>query len=362
MKKLFLLIFSIPPAHFLFGQNLVTNSSFEEFYQCPTSYNASTEGKIAPGWTSPTKGTPDLFNACNKGVVGVPNNWAGQSKANTGHGYAGIYVYTFDPTHSYREYLQTELRYPLKKGGEYEIEFFYKLSSNSRYSVDRIGILVSDSSFKSTGDEIIHTPTYEQKSAKTYDKRITGGWEKFFYRYQAKGGERYLTIGNFSTNDQTKSFYISTTKAKEPLLNKQAYFYIDDVRLTPLKEPVQPEIPVTFNLYENYILKNLQFDFDKYHLVEASFPELQKVIAAMKKHTNWQITVRGHTDFMGSDAFNMELSKKRAASVANYLIEQGIQASRITSEGRGKTQPLNNGNSDQARAINRRVEIMFYVK
>lgn len=362
MRSKWYLIFSVFYIPCLSAQNLVPNSSFEEFYQCPSSYNASTEGKIAPGWYSPTKGTPDLFNSCNKGVVGVPNNWAGQSKANTGSGYAGIYVYSATQKKNYREYLQTELKYALKKNGEYEIGFYYKLSSNSKYSIDRIGILLSDSAFKSTGDEIIHVPTYEQKNPKAYDKRITGGWEKFSFHYKAKGGERYLTIGNFSANDETKSFNITASKAKEPLLYKQAYFYIDDVKLIALKEPVQPEIPVTFKLYENYILKNLQFDFDKYHLVAASFPELQKVIAAMKKHKDWLIVVRGHTDFIGTDQFNMELSKKRAASVANYLIQQGIPASRITSEGHGKTQPLNNGTSEEARAINRRVEIMFYVK
>lgn len=356
------LIFLVFLIENLSAQNLVPNSSFEEFYQCPSTYNASTEGKIAQGWTSPTKGTPDLFNACSKGVVGVPNNWAGQSKANTGNGYAGIYVFSVNSKRNYREYLQTQLKYPLKKNGEYEIEFYYKLSSNSKYSIDRIGILLSDSIFQSPIDEIIHAPTYEQKSPKAYDKRVTGGWEKFSYHYKAKGGEHYLTIGNFSTNEETLSFNIATSKAKEPLLYKQAYFYIDDVKLFALKEPVQPEIPVTFKLYENYILKNLQFDFDKYHLVAASFPELQKVIAAMRKHKDWLIIVRGHTDFIGSDEFNMELSKKRAASVATYLAEQGIPVSRITSEGHGKTQPLNDGTSDEARAINRRVEIMFYVK
>ncbi len=362
MKKVFPLIAFSFSTCFLHGQNLISNSSFEEFYQCPSTYNASTEGKIAPGWASPTKGTPDLFNACNKGVVGVPTNWAGQSKANTGNGYAGIYVFSANSKRNYREYLQTQLKYPLKKNGEYEVEFYYKLSSNSKYSIDRIGILLSDSTFQSPIDEIIHTPTYEQKNLKAYDKRITGGWEKFSYRYKAKGGEHYLTIGNFSTNAYTKHFNIATSKAKEPLLYKQAYFYIDDVRLVALKEPVLPEIPVTFKLYENYILKNLQFDFDKYHLVAASFPELQKVIAAMKKHKDWLIVVRGHTDFIGSDQFNMELSKKRSASVASYLMEQGIPSSRITSEGHGKTQPLKDGTSDEARALNRRVEIMFYVK
>ena len=119
-----------------FSQNLVPNPSFEEYYSCPGSYNYGVDGKVAPGWYSANRGTPDLFNSCSKGDAGVPTNWAGHSKAYSGVGYAGIYCYTKT---GYREYLQTELSLPLVQGGKYYIEFYYKLSSNSKFSIDRIG-------------------------------------------------------------------------------------------------------------------------------------------------------------------------------------------------------------------------------
>src|SRR5437868_1580485 len=116
MKKIeFAFCFSVNfLSPFLFSQNLVPNPGFEEYYKCPVSYNSSTDGKIALGWVSPSIGTPDLFNACSKTNVGVPSNWAGYSKANSGMGYAGIYVYNTDPKHSYREYLQAQLVTPLQ--------------------------------------------------------------------------------------------------------------------------------------------------------------------------------------------------------------------------------------------------------
>jgi outer membrane protein OmpA-like peptidoglycan-associated protein len=350
-------------SHFAFSQNLVLNPSFEEFYKCPGSYNASTDGKIAPGWTSPSRGTPDLFNACSKGTAGVPTNWAGHSKANTGFGYAGIYVFNVGKN-SYREYLQATLTSPLQSGGEYLIEFYFKLSSNSKYSIDRIGVLLSDSSFTTTRDEVIHAPTHELILDQVYNKRTTGLWTRFLFTYKAKGGEKFITIGNFSTNEQTKNYFIVASKAKEPMLYQHAYFFIDDVKVQPLHVPEQPVITAApaFKPYEYYVLKNVQFDFDRYHLVPASFSELQKVVEALKKHANWNIIVRGHTDFVGSDQFNMELSNRRAASVAQYLSEHGVASSRITAEGYGKKQPLNEGTSEEARAANRRVEIMFYVK
>jgi outer membrane protein OmpA-like peptidoglycan-associated protein len=347
-----------------FSQNLVPNPSFEEFDQCPGSYNYSTDGKIAPGWTSPSRGTPDMFHSCSKGTAGVPTNWAGYSKANSGQGYAGIYVFKAKSAHSYREYLQATLKSALLKDADYLVEFYFKLSSNSKYSIDRIGVLLSDSSFTTTRDDVLHPPTHEFIMDKPYDKRTTGLWTKFSYRYKAKGGEKLITIGNFSTNEQTKNFFIHFSKAKEPMLNDHAYFFIDDVRVQPLQVPAQPVTPAApaYKLYEYYVLKNVQFDFDRYHLVEASFAELQKVTEALKKHPDWNIIVRGHTDFVGSDQFNMELSLKRANSVKQYLADHGVATHRITAEGYGKKQPLKEGTTEEARAANRRVEILFFTK
>ena len=108
-----------------FSQNLVPNSSFEEFFRCPGSYNYAVDGKLAPGWFSPTTGTPDLFNVCSKGDAGVPTNWAGSTKALSGVGYGGIYVF-LKSRKNYREYLQNELTQPLVCGGKYYVEFSQK--------------------------------------------------------------------------------------------------------------------------------------------------------------------------------------------------------------------------------------------
>ena len=155
---LFVPIFFTQSSH---AQNLVPNGSFEEFFSCPGSYNYGSDGKLAPGWFSANRGTPDLFNSCSKGDAGVPVNWAGQSKAYSGQGYAGIYCYTNTKT-GYREYLQTELAEPLQEGGKYYIEFYYKLSSNSKYSIDRIGLCLDDSAKRRVDDFVVYSkPTYE---------------------------------------------------------------------------------------------------------------------------------------------------------------------------------------------------------
>lgn len=348
------------------SQNLVPNPSFEEFFKCPGSYNYSTDGRLAPGWFSPTAGTPDLYNECSKGDADVPTNWAGFSKAYTGKGYAGIYC--FVKGKEYREYLQTKLTKPLQAEVEYYIEYFFRLSSNSKYSIDRIGLLLSDSADWRTNDEPWGKSTYEYKMASAYS-RTTGIWNKCRFFYKAKGGEQYLTIGNFSGDIETRTFHIKFSKAKEPMLDRGAYYYIDDVRVIAFEEPKKvkekplmvegyPEIKVN----QTYVLKNIYFEFDKYNLINDSFAELDKWISVILQKQNWKIELTGHTDERGSEAYNVELSIHRVEEVADYLISKGIEPSRFKLIGEGKRKPLSAGKDETAHALNRRVEIRFFEK
>jgi outer membrane protein OmpA-like peptidoglycan-associated protein len=346
----------------LLAQNLVSNGGFEEYYTCPGSYNLGVAGKIAPGWVSPTPGTPDLFNLCSKGDAKVPSNWAGYSKANSGNGYAGIYVYT-TLNSNYREYLQALLVQPLEKGVVYRVEFYYKLSSHSKYSIDRVGVLLSDSSFESKKDDIIHRPTYEQIQPSAYDKRTTGTWIKFARQYEAKGGERFVTIGNFSPDKETKNYYIHFSHAREPMLDKGAYYYVDDVRVVRVSEPVVAPPMLTgyptLKENENYVLKNVNFAFNDYALLPSSDVELANLVQVLKYHPEWKVVLTGHTDDVGTDAYNLELSRKRAEAVADFIIKKGINPVRVKTSGVGKQYPLVVSKDETSRAVNRRVELKF---
>jgi OmpA-OmpF porin, OOP family len=343
------------------SQNLVANGSFEQFYKCPGSYNYELTEKLAPSWVSANRGTPDLFNACSTGDAGVPTNWAGYSKAYSGVGYAGIYCYT---KNGYREYLQTEFTEPLIANGKYYIEFYYKLSSNSKYSIDRIGLFISDSAKRRTDDFVVYSkPTYELVLAAAYT-RTTGVWAKCAYMMQAKGGEKFLTIGNFSDTKTTRAFHIHFSKAKEAMLNTAAYYYIDDVRVTRLDQPKieKPLIIVGYpeiKVEQTYVLKNIFFEFDSYQLLGSSFIELDKWIAVVNTKPDWKITLTGHTDERGTNAYNLTLSKQRVQQVANYLAIKGIDINRIATVGEGKNKPLSIGKEEKDHAINRRVEIRF---
>ncbi len=344
------------------AQNLVPNGSFEQYYKCPGSYTTTRTGKIAPGWVSPSTGTPDLFNTCSIGEAGVPTNWAGKSKAYSGFGYAGIYLFIYGREKAYREYLQAEFTTPLQGGVNYLVEFYYKLSSNSKYSIDRIGFLISDSSYQTTEDGVFPvSPTYQNINRTIYS-HTTGYWTRFGFTFEAKGGERFITIGNFSKDSDTRYYFIAGSQALEPLLYKAAYFFVDDVKVVQItKSPTAPLLSgyTEVKTNEDYVLKNIQFKFNDFTLLETSFAELNRVVDILKYNKTWKVVVSGHTDDVGSDAFNLDLSLQRAGSVADYLIERGIDPTRIKTQGFGKQTPLQKGSDEPTRAINRRVELRF---
>jgi outer membrane protein OmpA-like peptidoglycan-associated protein len=145
------------------------------------------------------------------------------------------------------------------------------------------------------------------------------------------------------------------------LLVKAAYFFIDEVKVVQVSNPPAPVLSgySEIKTNENYVLKNIQFKYNDFTLIETSFAELDRVLDILKYNKTWKVVVSGHTDDIGSDSFNLDLSLQRAGSVADYLIHRGIDPARIKTQGFGKQTPLQKGNDDATRAINRRVELRF---
>lgn len=196
---------------------------------------------------------------------------------------------------------------------------------------------------------------------------MSGGWELATGEYKAAGGEKFVIIGNFFDNLSTQFAQLESRKGKSPMLSGSAYFYIDDVAVIPLDPPEipAPQLPevlrwsdgVEVKPDETYVLKNIQFEFDQYVLLPVSFPELDRVVEIMRRQPEWKAELSGHTDYVGTDDYNLELSRNRANSVQNYLISKGISSGRLTARGYGKTKPILGDRNEAARS--RRVEIRF---
>ncbi|MCW5297993.1 OmpA family protein [Herbaspirillum lusitanum] len=99
------------------------------------------------------------------------------------------------------------------------------------------------------------------------------------------------------------------------------------------------------------------FDFDKAVLKPAGKSKLDELVANLKGLNLEVIIAVGHTDSVGSVAYNQKLSVRRAESVKAYLVSKGVEANRVYTEGKGKSQPVADNKSAAGRAKNRRVEI-----
>jgi OOP family OmpA-OmpF porin len=104
-------------------------------------------------------------------------------------------------------------------------------------------------------------------------------------------------------------------------------------------------------------LQGVTFELNSANLTAGSRPILDEVAADLKKYPRLIVELQGHTDSSGADAYNLQLSQRRADSVREYLISQGVPASQLVARGYGETQPAADNKTDAGRAQNRRVEM-----
>ena len=102
---------------------------------------------------------------------------------------------------------------------------------------------------------------------------------------------------------------------------------------------------------------DVSFDHNSDQIRPGLYKELDRIAQIMIKYPQTSILVEGFTDSTGSEAYNQQLSERRARNVSNYLIQRGVAAQRITSVGYGESQPIATNATEAGRQLNRRVEI-----
>lgn len=103
----------------------------------------------------------------------------------------------------------------------------------------------------------------------------------------------------------------------------------------------------------------VEFAFDSAELLSSSYAFLDRLVEIMRRYPYLKLTVSGHTDDVGGDEYNRELSRARAGAVKTYLATMGVYPDYVRVRGFGKSRPLVQDASEQARALNRRVEFSF---
>ena len=370
MKRWLASIFLWLPALVMCAQNLVINGSFETKSYCPSNYNQQTLNTIA-GWWQATDGTPDYFNACSD-KAGVPNNVFGQQPAKDGEAYAGFVTYSVSNKRNYRESLQTKLNRPLVAGEMVCIELYVSAADYCNYVTDGIGILLSEKKVESNlQSELAYVATMSNPRLNMLDE--SKEWQLLSDIYTAKGGEEYLTIGNFKTDKELKVIR-RTADMNDKGYGTWSYMYVDDVKVRPVQRKLEcsceneylasiaVDPPLELNEYTKIKLDAILFDFDQDLLTDEALLQLEDVYVLLKKNRAMYMEISGHTDVVGPDGYNLNLSKRRAQKVIDHLAAKGIDASRLQLTFFGKDAPVADNTTDEGRHQNRRVEFQILEK
>jgi outer membrane protein OmpA-like peptidoglycan-associated protein len=188
-------------------------------------------------------------------------------------------------------------------------------------------------------------------------------WVNLSTIFQAKGNEEYLIIGSNHETEIRRIILTNINKydgRNEYVRDFNMSYLIDSV---VLKKVYCDDLKNIFakldslEIGDSFVLENIQFDFDKSSIQAQSFQYLDKLFEYLEYHAEMRILVIGHTDNIGTDSYNIDLSNMRAKAVVEYLINKGIDKSRLDYKGVGFTQPLRIGGSEEDKELNRRVEI-----
>ncbi len=360
--------------------NYVPNSSFEERERdyCKWNQNGREYMEHVEAWDSPTETTPDFFSTETK-----PTCWSnpkkhsdGKQGPRTGARMAGIKTHGKGGTDTFwHEYLMVELDSALVPGTRYYAEFYTSRAVASERATNNLGIYFSDTAVV-TRDRMPLFFTPQVNEDKVIKSRWNA-WKKVSGVFEVDEEKHFMIIGNFYHDDKTE-----TTEFEEG--RGGAYYYIDDVKvrrakptenLTPQPKrsiPPRPKVvlekaaivstkeikldSIEYKVGNTITLENIFFEFDKSELLPKSEAELEKLLDILTDYPYLSIEIGGHTDNVGSEAYNQKLSEARAKSVVDYLLAARVNPTRVTYRGYGSTKPITSNDTDAGRAINRRVE------
>ncbi len=328
-------------------KNYIPNSSFENFKKKSSKISAAV----------PWKGiaTVDYYQHP------FSNDTSAQKGARTGDCYAGLRYQK-----KYKEFLEVKLAEPLHRGYKYEITYYVRLAFWSNALLKSIGCHFSKVGYKGLGAlNKTNTPDTVCKKGGF----INGyQWLKISDVYIADGGEKFVTIGNFSPNLRKDMVRLEKFK----LGFKEAYYFVDDVSLKWLK-PKEEEVKIVYldslkyesdsvlqvstelKVGEKITLNNIHFEKAHSYLTPESYSELNKLVQYLMRRPNIQVRINGHSDNSGSKHKNQKLSEERARAVFEYLISKGVQ-NKMYFKGFGIEQPVATNDTDEGKAKNRRVE------
>lgn len=245
---------------------------------------------------------------------------------------------------------------------------FEATSFKFRQSAQRIFILITDAMFHQKGDKGYGKTDFTTESMTEFLLKqnvklfaITPpAIPEYKHMTEMTRGKRFNIIEDFSSILDEFSESLTNLYSVRYHINEE----VPPERMTleirnAADETVLQEEVTVLDVDKKFVLENILFDFNRATFDLAYTEELKNVLAMMRTYENIHIEIRGHTDFIGSDEYNVALSDARARAVKKYLVERGVGADRITTRGMGKSQPIAPNDTELGRRLNRRTEVVI---
>ena len=339
----------------------------------------------------PTAINADLFSKKKDGPIGAPVNMYGKEHPKDGDNYAGILLYSYN-NKTPRTYVQSPLKIALTGGLDYCVKFHISLSDLSKYAVNNIGahLGVDPLMLDAKGDIIFNNKkefsnVVKDASNKVYNNRYN--WETVCGIFRANGKEKYITIGNFYNNKDTKYEKLKKLANFQSTQRPEAYYYVDNIEVFMIenlsdcdcmmgakkrRESIVYHRDFADNGEEISIEERLKrltiyFDVESSKIDDMFIKSLDKLAIILTENPQLKLQLNGHTDKKEEEAIKndpenellVNLGTYRAKSIKDYLVKKGVLSERFTTIDAGPDQPAAPGLSMLSLAKNRRVEFII---
>lgn len=338
------------------NRNLVPNGSFENYRK------KSSDIRRAVPWQQIE--TVDYYQKS------LDNDTVSQKGAYSGACYAG-----FRFRKNYKEFLQVKLAEPLHRGTIYEVSLHIRLAFWSNAALRSFGAAFTKGGYRGQKDAI---RSYLVDSICNKDAILLNNyrWITISGYYKADGGEKYMTIGNFSGVVQKDMLRLRVIGFRP----REAYYFVDEIKVIRAPQFIEKiaterigpdyqqfwadsslQVKNDISIGEKIALPNITFIDGKYNLSPESSAELNKLAVYLLLHPNTEIQIDGYSDNAGLSFINQKASELRAREVFEYLIKRGVQ-NKMYFKGFGSQKPIADNSTEEGRAKNRRVEFEIIKK
>lgn len=393
MKNITILLGLILINTAIFAQtNLVPNHNFQN-----ANKKTKEKGQInmAEPWISPTLPQADLYIKATKSFeIGVPANAYGSEDPMSGDNYAGFMAYSYKAKLP-RTYLQVKLTEALKEGEEYCVTFHVSLSDLSKFACNYLGAYLSNDAVSANNSDVLQfEPQIVSRRFTVYETQFY--WTPICAKYKAKGGEEFLTIGNFTPEEKLKINKVKRPQGFNTPQTNDAYYYLDNISVVPAKEvekcdcdfiPGVDDMETVNSTFKSDIsnVDNkvkiidsdgsatvvsdapkattssttqagqdavLYFESKKMDLTAESTTKLDAVIAYLKANPKAKASLAGYIDV--SEQAEDKLDGKRVGSVYKYMLSKGVIKENVLKSMEG----LNNAQKDASKNMKVEVKIV----